>query len=109
MPHIVIKMDDGAEGELKGDSLELTSMPMRGGHIIILGRIDFVEVYGQHVKNAPHVPETRAELQRALADNKQLGEQLSHVQGRCTDYLEENRALKRRVQELDDIIKAMEK
>ena len=104
MPRIVISESenhDAVAGELVGDYLELTTLGMQGGHIIVLGRLDFVAVYSQHMKNAPHVPETRAELQRALADNKQLSEHLKHVQERCTERLEETRVLQARIKELE--------
>ena len=72
MPRIVISEKDNLDavsGELMGDYMELTTLGMQGGHILVLGRLDFVACYSQHMKNAPHVPETRAELWRTTSSS----------------------------------------
>jgi hypothetical protein len=107
MPRIVIsKQDDhdAVECELTGDYFELSSFTQQGGHLIVLGRLDFVACYAQHISRAPDVPVLKEQLAKALGENKVLGEGLSRVQGRCTDYLEENRTLKREVARLERMV-----
>jgi hypothetical protein len=112
MPRVVISKSDDldrVERELTGDYIDVTELPLLGGSIIVLGRVDFAACYGQHVNNAKHVPEVRDQLQRALSDNKQLSDHLKHVQGRCTEYLEETRQLKREIARLENMLSDLKK
>lgn len=107
MPRIVISKNDdydAVECELQGDYMELTQFTQQGGHLIVLGQLHFVSCYAQHISRAPDIPVLKEQLSKSLGENKVLGEALSRVQGRCTDYLEENRALKREVARLERMV-----
>lgn len=98
MPRVVISRADDhdvVEAELTGEAIELTSLPLQGGHMVFLGSPDFVACYAARLKAVDQLTDLRELYRRMLEENKSLNEALSRVQGRCTELLMQNRAVLR--------------